>query len=197
MLHLLILTSLSVVLGDDVDACKALSNNTERLACYDQLHSYVASAPVVQSDWTVEIDQSPLDDSQTVSMYVRSTEIHRNMFGQGNRLQLTLRCKEGKTAAFIWFADEFMASNTGGSHISLDYRIDDLPAQTVSVTPSTNNKAIGFWNQRQAKPFIESLFDHNSLYVRSTPFNGNQVGATFNIAGVRETITPLRSACNW
>lgn len=182
---------------DDPQACARISDDDERLRCYDLVHRVETErVPTVQSDWTVRVDRSRLDDSTSVFMYVGSDEPHINRFGQRENLTLHIRCLENTTALYIHFGGAFMASGAR-DYVTVDYRVDDRAPRERRFYESNNNQALGLWRGNQSIPFIQELFGGNALYVRAVPFSDSAIDGEFNIAGLEEEIAPLREACNW
>jgi type VI secretion system protein VasI len=91
-------------------------------------------------------------------------------------------------------AGNFLASSGGFDEVTT--RIDNLKAETKSWTESTDNKAMGLWDGKGI-PLIKSMFKHDTLLVRITPFNQNAQTVEFPITGIEEEIKPLRAVCKW
>lgn len=178
----------------DPATCAAIDDPNRRLGCYDDLFRAVTTAESA-GKWAVEVEKSPLDDSTTVYVSLRSDKPLPGRFGQAEHASLYLRCKEGKTVAYIHFGGHFMSDNRGGGRV--DYRIDMQPARHRMMEESNNNKALGLWNGKASIPFVKELFGGRSLYVRATPFSESMIEATFNISGLETAIEPLRKACKW
>ena len=90
-----------------------------------------------------------------------------------------------------------MTSSTYDDSGNITYRLDDETAKTVSANASTNNRALGLWRGNRSIPFLREMFGKNRMVVRMRPFNESPFTANFEISGLEDAITPLRSACNW
>ncbi|WP_333830981.1 type VI secretion system-associated protein TagO [Pararhodobacter sp.] len=182
--------------SQDVSHCASMENAEDRLNCFDQAFietSELEAAP--DSEWSVRVDQSPLDDSTSVYMSVQSDRPLRARFRQESDASLNIRCRENTTSIFIHFGGHFMSDIQGRGRV--DYRVDDRPAGHTTMSVSTNNEALGLWSGNRSIPFIRGIMDGGSLYVRATPFSESALEMTFNISGLDEELAPLREACNW
>lgn len=145
--------------------------------------------------WLVREDKSAFDDSRTVILSLNSNEDIRGSFSGFAPANLMLRCMENTTSVFILANDNFLADIQGYGQI--DLRLDSQKARQVSMSVSTDNKALGLWNGSKAIPFIKSLIGGEKLAVRLTPFNESPVEFTLDIHGLEAALEPLREACKW
>lgn len=169
-----------------------------RLACYDALAEATVSAVTVvptKSEWSVQTETSPVDDSKNVFLQVAGTNGITDQYGQESEITLTLACRENVTAAIVNFGGHFMSDLGGAGRVT--YRIDTAPAQTKSFSESNNHEALGLWNGATSIPWIKSLFGGTKMYIEATPYSQNVVSDFLRIAGLEEAITPLREACGW
>lgn len=175
-------------------ACDPLPTELERAACrIEQLHYELdrAQAPT----WRVDETLSPLDDSPRVVLSLRSTERMRGRFGPKEHAFLIIRCEQGRTVLYIHWGGHFMSDNDDRGRV--DFRVDSRPAANIQMRVSTDNMALGVWDNRRATRISEYMLHGRQLYVRATPFRESPVEARFPIAGLDEVIQPLRTACTW
>ncbi|SMY06565.1 type VI secretion system-associated protein TagO [Flavimaricola marinus] len=182
--------------ADPLD-CHAIETDVERLSCYDRETDRRETTETTpdQSDWTVRTETSDFDDSTSVFLTTLSEERITCGFGGAQQLTLYARCMENTTSLII--ATHCHVASGFQGYGDVEYRIDDAAVQTRGFTESTNNRSLGLWNGGRSIPFLQSMFDAETLLVRFTPFNENPVVARFPIAGLREAIAPLRESCNW
>lgn len=179
----------------DLSQCTAITDNNDRLKCYDDIAAPKETKTTQTSNWMVEVEKSPMDDSTTVYMSVESENSIPPKFRTGpDKADLLIRCKENKTVIFAVFSDYFLGSSTELSYI--EYRVDSEKAERKRFYISNDHKAIGLWDGESIK-FIKSLFSKNQLILRVTPFSESPVTAIFPISGIETAIDPLRKACNW
>lgn len=176
------------------DECTKLSDNQKRLACYDMKYKPVETTEK-KGKWVVINEVSKIDDTQSVYLEVSSNEKIIKRSGGSDTATLTIRCRERKTALIVTLAGEFLADV--GGYGSVTYRIDNQKAKTQSFDASTNNASLGLWSGNESIPVIKSLFDHEVLIVRATPYNQSSETLTFPISGLKSVIDPLRKACGW
>jgi type VI secretion system protein VasI len=112
-----------------------------------------------------------------------------------SHLDLILRCSEGKTIAYVNFADEFMSDSNGGGRVT--YRLDKEKVATVRMGVSNDHKALGLWSSTEAIAFIKTLAKVQSMYVAAIPYSESEVSGTFEIEGIEEALKPLRISCKW
>lgn len=186
----------TVTVAQNAAHCTGISAPGERLKCFDQAYSQTPEPSQTQrGDWRIETEASRLDDSTTVYLSTTSIETLPGRFGRGEKALLMLRCKEGRTDAYIYFAGYFMADNNGGGMV--DYRVDDRQAQRIEMAESTSNDALGFWDTDFSISFIKDILGGDELFVRARPYNEAPVEMTFGIAGLEAALQPLRDACGW
>lgn len=140
-------------------------------------------------DWIKARDTSEINDFENHYLSVDAEDPIPGVIGQDVRPTLTLRCLENKSDVVInW--DTFL----GSDDIGVTYRIDKKSAITDSFLISTNNHA-SFASSPVA--FMKSLFNHEKLVVRLTPYDANPVTATFRVSCVENAIAEIRKACHW
>jgi len=144
------------------------------------------------NNWRISTETSPLDDSTSVFLRTSGTPI-RGPYGEDVIPTLHIRCVENRTAVTIYFGGHFMSDHRHGR---VDYRIDDTPARHRQFRGSNNHEYLGLW-RGTGIGFIKSLFGHDKLYVRATPYSESSVSTTFRIGGLEDAIRPLRHSCNW
>lgn len=174
--------------------CADIGDNHSRLACYDAEYRPATS---VSSDsvWTVRQDVSPIDDSTAVFMTVLSSERIPTRLGREDYATLSLRCQENTTSLILGFAGNHMTSHQQYGNVTL--RLDGETAQTKRMNESTNRRSLGLWSGGSSIPYIRSMFGHDTLTVRATPYSESPITVQFPITGLEDAIQPLREACNW
>jgi type VI secretion system protein VasI len=167
--------------------CTSVSNDLDRLACYD---AAAGRAPVISElrtdheNWIVEEKSSPLTDEKTISC----------RFNNRSTVSFVVRCHENVTAAYFT-TDCHMADIQG--HGKIEFRTDKNKAEVINADASTNNRSLGLWSGGKAIPFVKKLLDRDQLVARMTPFSDSPFVATFDISGISKIIEPLRSQCKW
>ena len=185
-------------------SCPCCGDDAERLICYDEKFPVEKSAKQVALDrlkedlnageWFINKTKSKADDSEQIIISVTGKDSTFCPFKK-NPHQLTLRCIENKTSLVLTFGGCFMADTNDRGRVLL--RPDKEQAISINMIESTNNKALGLWSGGKSIPVIKRLLEKKSLYVRATPFSNSPVETTYNIAGLKNAIKPLRAACGW
>lgn len=192
----IVLIFVGPLVAQDVSHCVRIDDPDTRLNCFDDAFVETeVQQPLSQSDWSVRVDKSALDDSKTVVLTLTSKDQFWNQYGQLKRGTLIIRCMENTTSLYTVWGDHFMSDN--GNSGRVDYRVDAKKASRVSMRESTDNKALGLWSGGQSIPFIKKLLGAEQLYIRATPFSESAVEMAFNVTGLEKAIEPLREACGW
>ena len=152
-----------------------------------------AIADAKNSKWKISYDVSPIDDSQTVTLMLYAESSISGWPSKQYDPSLILRCQEKRTDIFVVTG---MSPNveygTLGATVLL--RIDKNPAYKLHASKSTDGEAL-FLPSAVAQ--IKKLMNGRELYFQFTPFNSSPQSTVFKIAGLSESIKPLRSACKW
>lgn len=186
------------VLAAPID-CISIDVDLDRLACYDREAGRTPKAAPVSrptGKWRIRKEVSKLTDEPTVVMVVESNEVVDCGWNRGKRISLVLRCMENKTVLYFDTGCH-MASSDYNDYGDITYRIDDEAARTVAGNASTDNRALGLWSGGRSIPVIKQMLGKSQMVARMTPFSESPFTATFDIAGIEETIKPLQEACHW
>lgn len=158
--------------------------NTEKLQ---------AIADAQNSKWKISYDVSPIDDSQTVTLMLYAESSISGWPSKQYDPSLILRCQEKRTDIFVVTGmSPDVEYGTLGATVLL--RIDKNPAYKLHSSKSTDGEALFL---PSAVVQIKKLMSGRELYFQFTPFNSSPQSTVFKIAGLNESIKPLRSACKW
>ncbi len=178
--------------------CAAIGPSVERLSCYDELaRKLKLDSPRVQLEqngiWHLLQEKSKIDDSLSVTLIVDGDTKFEGWLKTATPV-LMLRCKEGKTAAYVitGMPQYVERSNLYGATVTI--RFDDSKAFQLKMSQSTDGEALFFAN---AKEFIQRMAKHSRMLFQFTPFNAPPTMTTFQIGGLEDAIKPLKSACHW
>ncbi|MGE9295102.1 MAG: type VI secretion system-associated protein TagO [Puniceicoccales bacterium] len=191
--------SVCVAASDEINSCVAISDDTERLKCYDDIAAPPTTEKVKRepnSEWNVYTQKSEMDDSLAVIAIVVSDDQFQGPYGIKPTFgSLGVRCVENTTSILIGLGDYQLADH--GGYGVIEYRLDSDAPKSKSFEASTDSSRLGLWNGGQAIPFIKAMFGKEKLTVRITPFSQTPVTTSFNITGLEQEIAPLREACHW
>ena len=178
-----------------IGSCKSINDNEQRLACYDA--AFEVNTSVVEtnskSKWVITEEVSPIDDSKTVMLSLKSDSPIKSDFSQVIPT-LNIQCKERETDFYINF-NIFLSTHD----IKPITRIDsDKAVNGVEWYISTDYKALFYpGSQKKINEFIKTLKDKKKFFIQVTPFSKGSVNTTFDLTGLDEAIKPVREACNW
>ena len=178
-----------------IGSCKSINDNEQRLACYDA--AFEVNTSVVEtnskSKWVITEEVSPIDDSKTVMLSLKSDSPIKSDFSQVIPT-LNIQCKERETDFYINF-NIFLSTHD----IKPITRIDsDKAVNGVEWYISTDYKALFYpGSQKKINEFIKTLKDKKKFFIQVTPFSKGSVNTTFDLIGLDEAIKPVREACNW
>ena len=107
--------------------CSEVKSDIERLQCFDDLVKVRgALSPVAttasKGAWTLQTETSKINDSQNVTLAVKSSSTISGKFGGSGNAELQILCREGKTDAYFTFAGHFLADIEGYGELTV--RID-------------------------------------------------------------------------
>jgi hypothetical protein len=167
----------------EVNSCKAITNDKERLSCFDGLFGGTSkpqeSQPDTQANWLINETKSPTDGSPQV--------VAANLVGD---TVLILRCKEQTTEAAFSTKYNYLSSRS----VDVQLRINDQNPIKEVWKASIDGRA-GF--APNAVAFIQSLPDNGKLLIRTTRSDGKVKEGSFNLGAVSEVRSKIAHACDW
>ena len=166
-------------------ACKAISNDQQRLKCFDGLFADNPNPPNAadksanEGNWQIEESKSPADGSAQV--------VAANLVGD---TVLILRCKDQITEAALSTKYNYLGSRS----VDVTLRInDDKPFKQVWKASMDGRAAFA----SDAVEFIRMLPDNAKLFVRTSRADGKTKEANFNLGNVSDIKTKIAHACAW
>jgi type VI secretion system VasI family protein len=196
----------SVAMPQDVPAevksCKAISDDRERLKCFDGLFGGPSksqtpleekqvkepaekkqvkeSSEEKQGNWSIDESKSPTDGSPQV--------VAANLV---NDIVLILRCKEQTTEAAFSTKYNYL----GYKSVDVQLRIDDQnPIKQVWKASMDGRAAFA----PDAIAFIQSLPDNGKLSLKATRSTDQKVKeGSFDLGAVSEVRSKIAKACDW
>ena len=170
---------------EEVKSCKAISNDQQRLKCFDGLFADKPNPPnapdksVNEGNWSIEERKSPTDGSPQI--------VAANLVGD---TVLILRCKDQTTEA----AFSTMYNYLGSRSVDVQLRINDEKPFKEVWKASINGRAAF---TPDAVAFINALPDNGKLLIRTTRSDGKIKEGNFNLGAVSEVRSKIAYACNW
>jgi hypothetical protein len=171
---------------EEVKSCKAMSNDQQRLKCFDDLFADKPSAPsntmeqsAKHGNWQIEESKSPTDGRPQV--------VAANLVGD---TVLILRCKDQTTEAAVSTKYNWLGSRS----VDVTLRINEEKPFKESWKASINGRAAFAPN---AVEFIQSLPDNGKLLIRTTRPDGKIKEGNFDLGPVFEVRNKIAHACDW
>jgi len=176
----------------EVKSCKAITNNKERLKCFDGLFGETSKpqklpeekevkepAEERQGNWSIDETKSTDGIPQVVAA---------NLVGD---TVLILRCKDQTTEAA--FSTQY--NYLGYKSVDVQLRINDQNP-TKEIWKASMNGRAAF--APDAIAFIQSLPDNGKLLIKATPSTDGKVKeGNFNLGAVSEVRNKIAKACDW
>jgi Type VI secretion system VasI, EvfG, VC_A0118 len=171
---------------EEVKSCKAMSNDQQRLKCFDDLFGDKSSPPsntmeqsAKHGNWQIEESKSPTDGSPQV--------VAANLVGD---TVLILRCKDQTTEAAFSTKYNWLGSRS----VEVTLRINDEKPFKQVWRVSIDGRAAFASN---AVEFIRILPDDAKLFIRTTRSDGKTKEANFNLGNVSDIRNKIAHACDW
>lgn len=141
--------------------------------------------------WEIIRAVSPADGSKAMGLSVIS-DTYIISYGSKTQPRLYISCERNETKIFVDFDTDVVSSPEGSKRVT--FQIDSEKAFELDTKPAPD--LFTLFIPRPVN-FIEQLYGHKSLLVRTQLADGAKVTLTFNISGLKEVITELRQTCNW
>ena len=170
---------------EEVKACKAISDDQQRLKCFDDLFADKPNPPNAadksgnEGNWSIEETKSPTDGSPEV--------VAANLVGD---TVLILRCKDQTTEAAVSTKYNYL----GYSSVDVQLRINDQSPIKEVWKASMNGRAAF---APDAVAFMQSLPDNGKLTIRTTRSDGKVKEGNFDLSAVSEVRRKIARACVW
>jgi hypothetical protein len=170
------------VIPEEVKACKAISNDQQRLKCFDGLFADKPNPPNApdksanDGNWQIDESKSPSDGSPQV---VAATLV--------NDTVLILRCKDQNTEAAFSTKYNYLGSRSVDVTLRLN---DDKPFKQVWKASMDGRAAFA----SNAVEFIRMLPDNATLFIKTSRSDGKIKEANFNLGKVSDIRTKIAHA---
>jgi hypothetical protein len=170
---------------EEVKACKAISDDQQRLKCFDGLFADKPNPPNApdksanEGNWQIEESKSPTDGSPQF--------VAANLVGDNG---LILRCKDQTTEAAFSTRYNYLGSRS----VDVTLRInDEKPFKEVWKASIDGRAAFA----SDAMEFIRMLPDNAKLFIKTSRSDGKTKEANFNLGNVSDIRNKIAHACDW
>ena len=170
---------------EEVNSCKVISNDQQRLKCFDSLfadkpnQTKPSEKSANEDNWSIEESKSPTDGSLQI--------VAANLVGD---TVLILRCKDQTTEAAFSTRYNYLGSRS----VDVTLRInDDKPFKQMWKASIDGRAAFA----SDAVEFIRMLPDNAKLFIGTSRADGKTKEANFNLGNVSDIINKIAHACDW
>jgi type VI secretion system VasI family protein len=168
----------------EVKTCKGITDDKERLKCFDKLFSETAKPEAVPAEkqaenWSIEESKSPTDGSSQV--------VAANLVGD---TVLILRCKNQTTEAAFSTKYNWLGSRS----VDVTLRINEERTLKQTWRASIDGRAAFAPN---AVEFIRMLPDNAKLFIKTTRADGKTKEANYDLGHVSDITNKIANACDW
>jgi len=168
----------------EVKSCTAITEDKERLKCFDKLFRETAKPEAVPAEkqaenWSIEESKSPKDGSSQV--------VAANLVGD---TVLILRCKNQTTEAAFSTKYNWL----GGRSVDVTLRINEERTFKQTWRASIDGRAAFAPN---AVEFIRMLPDNAKLFIKATRPDGKTKEANYDLGHVSDIRNKIANACDW
>lgn len=155
-----------------------------------------ASTVKMRPYWRATSEKSPIDDSLNVYLSIDADSTVKGWLGEAKTPSLSVRCKENETDVYVnlWARPRTDSGLYGHEHSTLTVRFDEEKAVRERFGLSTDGEAIFFSN---GPATAKKLLNYKKLLIEVVPYNSSPQVVTFDLTGLGDQITPLRTACRW
>jgi type VI secretion system protein VasI len=174
---------------------RIVSHSTRAAGAGDDAASVSQTIP--QDKWTVKQKASPMDSSKTVVLTLNAENTIHGPIGDRTP-SLIIRCKEGKTDAYVvtGMAASVEEDSEGGpsEDHQVRLRFDDNPPATDRWSESTSHSGLF---ASDAVAFSKQLAGAQKFTFEFTPFDANPAVAQFDLKGLSSHLPKVAEVCGW
>lgn len=178
-------------------ACASISNNDERLACYDHLFADQQQRQDALGQWRVSTNAGPRNDLGRViiGLPAMATDYAGSKRGpQTPPLHLFAACRHGGTTFWFNFGQEL---KNRSDNVAASLSVDGSPVGLASLTLSNNRRSVGMFDTDRARDLLQDWQDKAVLELRLTPDGERASTSRFDIRKLDIALRPLARACRW
>lgn len=143
--------------------------------------------------WIAGKQTNPMDDTTSILLSLKANSPVKGWLTTETPT-LFIRCHSNKTDVYFNLGMQTSVEPGNYDASTVTMRIDKNKPFKLVTNKSTDNKALFV---RKPIGFIRQLMEAEELLLQFIPFNAPQVMTSFSIAGLKESIEPLRKTCKW
>jgi len=158
-------------------ACQQITDDAARLECFDKMvdgPDKGSNSDASPDEWNIREEVSRVDDTKSTIATLLSEPENKE------RAAFAIACRGGQVSMWLVFSGRFFSADIA----QVTYRLDDTPTQSTSMVASTNNRAYGLWDTRNATLFLNRVIGSRSFAVLVHDHDGARVEASFDISKI-------------
>jgi hypothetical protein len=175
------LISLSAQAQETPQACAAIADDGERLACYDALFR------------NGEADTVPVDADALEAVVLSSERLIPARPTGREPATMSVACTDGAMVVSFAFAGH-LVSNTGDI-APVTLQVDQNATAVRTLRANADNTALSFGAGRESEAFLDSLTGGTNVKVRMTPVRQRSLTVDFRLPESAAAIDALRQSC--
>lgn len=163
------------VLAQTGAQCAAITDDAERLACYDGLFR---ASGLAAAGTSVTLESEQLIPARPSGRAPAT---------------ITVLCEAGQLQVAFSFAGNTMSALGRDTGITLQYDLARARSSTLPV--NADNTAILIDNTADARTFLDGLAGATNLTVRVTPASTRSLSVRFRVDAFAQDVAPVVAAC--
>ena len=107
--------------------------------------------------------------------------------------EMIIQCAQGILSVQFRFAGQLVSATGDIAPITL--QVDQNATAVRTLSPSSDNTAVGFWTTAESSAFLGTLAGGTNLKVRMTPVRQRSLTVDFRLPEHHDAIEAVRNAC--
>lgn len=154
----------------------------------------LAMSVPASASWLTGSRVDPADDSVIKWIAVRAEAPYINRYGRLGIAELTIQC-EANTTLLVLRLPELYTSDLG-SLGNATFRVDSKPAGRVNMIASNDHTSLALRGGAAIR-VIKQMIGGKRMLARVITVNEPHKDIYFQIAGIDQSIGPVRKSCGW
>lgn len=177
-----------------LSVCASISDNSQRLRCYDEMNQPISALPRSTGEWRINVSRDARDGTTRVVMRVENTN-DQYINTRPNRVLYFYAACRGSGVS-LWF-NHPATLEKASNRIDGIARIDGKAELPLEFRVSYDKQSMGLWDDKKARRFLTELRGAQTLTIEAKPKGTPALNVAFNIQQFETAVRPLAKACKW